>query len=479
MEPMQASDEDLCDVPITLPDVSWLPGMELGLGFDVLTGEIRPSPFRVKVKAVSKEVKIKPQRESQALHSEETFSLIETADDIEKELSISTNLSIRFGLFNSKLSADISKHVKCSEKSVTALRKKTITHDTYEMYEGSLELNEEAKSLLAENETKKFRDRYGDYYVAGLRRGSTFTAYYRCVASSKSELQQMKASLEASYSSISAKAETGARSESASSRSSVSISYTMAGTKGNYAKPVSSPEDVNEALTYFSSNCQGSPFLSFLKHYAFLNLGLEAQLPISPVAFQEMREIIHHVLDLEQKIKLQQTRVVRSKMYGFLKSFERFKHVLALSKSKRSALLREAEIITESLREVRLRIKFLSIVGSAVQPEQKIYGSLVECGFFPDSNIPEKIKNGTECATLTASPVKNAVIPLYFYDPEKIVIGWKVDQIGRGIDRMWTIVGDYLLKDEVKIDLTGQAGDVQLTVCYVNRSDFPLGEGEA
>ena len=42
---LEVENEEKSDIPLTLPDAHWFPGMELGLGFDVLAGEVKPSPF--------------------------------------------------------------------------------------------------------------------------------------------------------------------------------------------------------------------------------------------------------------------------------------------------------------------------------------------------------------------------------------------------------------------------------------------------
>ncbi|XP_065846441.1 uncharacterized protein [Oscarella lobularis] len=424
-ETMESSTEvNKSDIPLTLPDVHWFPGMELGFGFDVLTGEVKPSPFKM---AESKAEKVSSSSQS----SEETFSFIESAQDIEKEMSVSTSLSFGLGSFSSSLSSEISDHVKVSQNTVTAIRKKTVKSDSYEMLD-VLDLKEEAKSLLEQNDMIEFRNRYGDYFVAGMKRGSSFRAYYRCSASSSEEMSKLKASLKASYMAASAENETDVSDESKKINRCVSVSYTMYGVEGTYKSSVSTLEDVNKALDYFSSNDKGAPLVAILRHYAFLNLGLRAQVPLDPLGFQHVKEISHHVLELEQRLKSPLTLAVRKQIQAYLNEFTRFRHALATDAgaSKRNDLLKEYEEISESLREVRRRSKFLSMVGSSDQPEAKEYGSWVRCGFHPENpglHVSEQIKREIQSVTVDGCPKDhNTKTPLYFFDPEKCL--WRNDE---------------------------------------------------
>ena len=368
-----------------------------------------------------------------------------------------------------------------SQNTVSAIRKKTVKSDSYEML-GVLDLKEEAKSLL--NNATEFRNRYGDYFVAGMKRGSSFRAYYRCSASSSEEMSKVKTSVKASYNAVSVENKMDVSDESKKSNRSISVSYTMYGVEGTYKSSVSTLEDVNKALDYFSSNEKGAPLVAILRHYAFLNLGLPAQVPVDPLGFQHVKEISHHVLELEQRLKSPLTLAVRKQIQAYLNEFTRFKHALATDAgaSKRNDLLKEYEEISESLREVRRRSKFLSIVGSADQPEEKQYGNWVRCGFHPDSpsiHVSKQIKSEVQGLTIEGWPKDHHTFtPLYFFDPEKIIVGWDIDQSGKGQNRYWTVTGKFLLKDEVKINLIGSAGLVKLTVFFVNRCDFPSEENE-
>ncbi|XP_065846778.1 uncharacterized protein [Oscarella lobularis] len=480
-ETMESSTEiNKSDIPLTLPDVHWFPGMELGFGFDVLTGEVKPSPFEKIVIGESRSSPIQVAVGSSSSKStQETFGFVESSQDVEKELSVSTSLSFGLGSFSASFSTEISHHVKFSHHAVTAIRKKTVTSDSYEML-ADFDLKEEAKALLKQKDMKAFRKLYGDYFVAGLKRGSSFRAYYRCNASSKEELWKVKASLEASYLSATLKNETDVSDGSKSSSSSISSSYTMSGVEGTYQPSASTLEDVdkglehvNKALEYFSANEKGAPFLAILRHYAFLNPEVEACVPVTPTAFQEMKEIAQHVFELEQMLKSSLTPAVQKNVQDYLNTFARNRHALAIDESKRATLLKKFREITDSLGNVRLRRKFLSMVGAAEQPDEKEYGDTVQCGFFPKSPLPEQIKADIQGFTLEVQDKnQNASNPLYFFDPEKIVVGWRVHQSGKGKDRNWTVTGRFLLKDEVKINVVGE-GVVKLSVWCVNRSDYP------
>src|SRR5262249_12720382 len=133
----------------------------------------------------------------------------------------------------------------------------------------SFVLTDAAKKLITEN-PERFRQSYGDYFVAAVERGARFIALYKFQASSREELNSFKASIGGHGPNVmSAEASSSFLQEAKKKNIQWKIDLTMDGYNGN--PPASGPWDpdsVYRTLAWFRDNAVGIPVGVMLKHYS-------------------------------------------------------------------------------------------------------------------------------------------------------------------------------------------------------------------
>src|SRR5262249_2892830 len=135
----------------------------------------------------------------------------------------------------------------------------------------SFALKDEAKRLM-DSDPAKFRDAYGDYFVAAVERGARFVAIYRLTASSKDVLNEFKSSFGAEASEV-ASAEGAVRFKQETKRRNIrsEIDVTAEGYTGLSPDGAAwTPERVYEALKNFKENATGRPVRVILQHYSHI-----------------------------------------------------------------------------------------------------------------------------------------------------------------------------------------------------------------
>jgi hypothetical protein len=153
-------------------------------------------------------------------------------------------------------------------------------------------LTDRARRLM-QDDPVRFRYAYGDYFVAGGRRASRFTAVYTCASTTVDKMQEFKSRIGASMPEVFS-AEGSARFKETAKNSDVSISthVFMEGTDGDYPGGGDwTPEKVIEALGWFKRNQRGVYLTALLHHYNTLEPAYPRSVDVPPQAFAELRRL--------------------------------------------------------------------------------------------------------------------------------------------------------------------------------------------
>lgn len=172
--------------------------------------------------------------------------------------------------------------------------------DQYDEAE-NYELTDEARAMLSN--PARFREEFGDYFIAGLRRFPRFTAIYRCQASSAESMEEFKASLGAETPQLFS-AEGSARFLQLARTHNVSLEIQIGehGFIGN--SPYGPPWDVNkilQELEWCKKNLGGASFQAKLAHYSMVASGYPQTVPIAPSVFVELRQLYTTIWDVRTR----------------------------------------------------------------------------------------------------------------------------------------------------------------------------------
>lgn len=264
----------------TLAHVPWRQQYALGNGIDAVTGEMYTS------KAV------KPFTPVDQTVANETFEFRFVEDDSEFTRQVNASVSGSYNLDGVELSASAEYLTKVTytERMMSLVARFEKVYDGYDVPQ-RWELTDEAAHLL-DTDPAKFRGAYGDYYVAGHRRGSTFVAVYTCTARSASSMDSFKGSFGGQAPQV-FKAEGSASFEQSakSNNISITVSVVLAGAKGNCPITPTSPEQVIQALDWFKANEAGVPLRAQLNHYSSLRPQYSRSVPIDPAVFDDLHAL--------------------------------------------------------------------------------------------------------------------------------------------------------------------------------------------
>jgi hypothetical protein len=126
-----------------------------------------------------------------------TFRRIDTNEDLETELGISADISAGIGLFSGSASFDFSKKCKIQSSSLTVLVSAEERFAFEQMDEPRL--TEEAGVLVENGKLEEFADKYGEYFIRGIRTGGRFFGVVRIDTNSVQSKTEVDAALSASY----------------------------------------------------------------------------------------------------------------------------------------------------------------------------------------------------------------------------------------------------------------------------------------
>jgi hypothetical protein len=236
-------------------NIPWAPGMNYGMGVNLLTGDIAGKAIRPIED--SKEISEPTNAGGQTV----SYDLVQinSMEELYSSIGMSVEASGRYGLFNASAKAKYANESKFNSQS-TFLMARCVVMNAFTQVEDP-QIKEEAISFF-QNE-KKFRDRYGDSYVRGMQTGGEFFVLISITSSTKEEQQSIAASLRATYgtklSKVDGSAELSADTQSKISRSEIRVSTYQRGGRGEGQALVKTVEAAIDRLKAFPSQVEENP----------------------------------------------------------------------------------------------------------------------------------------------------------------------------------------------------------------------------
>ena len=242
-----------------VPGVPWQDGFEFGRGVDIVTGGLMPSAIQ------------ESQPTLQSDYSDATYiRMVRTQQDYQREVDASASGSYNADGLTINGSAAFLSAVRFSETSMTLIASWTAQYGDYDRIPQPPKLTQAAQKLV--DNSLDFRQAYGDYFINGGKRESTFFAVYALQAESQSSLTQFNATIGASMPEVFDATASAAFVASASQHSvSIQVQIFMSDHKpgdGGFKDGEYSPADVISALTWFKQNATGVYQQAELVHYS-------------------------------------------------------------------------------------------------------------------------------------------------------------------------------------------------------------------
>lgn len=247
---------------VVASDVPWSAKYELGLGVNALNNV-----------ACARAVKPIAPAPSAGVGSLRVSTSIDVVDSAEAHSSrLAVELSGRYTIRDFDFGGSLSylNEVQCSSKTLSVVLSEEVVEKGYEGT-GAYQLTPDAQAYLRAEGAEKFRDRFGDYFVADVRRGARFIAVYVCEANTRKELNQFDAefSLQSKKFDVATKDEFQELLEKHHIRLKAHLFFD--GCKGVIPfRTVSDTADVGRALAWFNDHIDPAPLFAKLYHYSML-----------------------------------------------------------------------------------------------------------------------------------------------------------------------------------------------------------------
>lgn len=258
----------------TIVGQPWHQDYQLGLGIDAVTGQIRATA--VKPFKVQNEPTINPMF---------TYSLVQSESDIASMISASAQGSYNMEGVTASASTSYLNELAVSDLSVTLVAEVTVNRSQYSVAPVD-------QYQLAVTPGPDFREKYGDYFVAGYRSSSTLYVMYQCSFSTVEERTEFTASLSASMPEVFTAAGSAAFEKSKSEHHArVHVTVAADSVKGTIPTPPDGWTIQNVLavlLPWFNQAISPQPIEAYLMHYRVIAPTLSGEVPVSPLTFSKL-----------------------------------------------------------------------------------------------------------------------------------------------------------------------------------------------
>ena len=179
------------------------PGMDIGVGVNLLTGEAL-------VTAVTG-TPVPPDASGQTVESR--LVRIDDISSLQKSLGIDVSANGSYMGFSASAKVDYSDSCSFNEHSIYLLISIKVTNALVRI--DNPVLTAEANELLAAKNVDRFRERFGDVFVAGLHTGGEYFAVFQITGTDESEKERLAVQVNAAFTTIGAGASVSASINSA------------------------------------------------------------------------------------------------------------------------------------------------------------------------------------------------------------------------------------------------------------------------
>jgi hypothetical protein len=266
------------------------PGIDLGYGFNTLTGEVR---------GVSVGGEIAESTLSGQVASADA-KVIESQEQLTESLDVSVEASGHYGLFSAEGRFGLAQQsgYTCQSTYVVA---KCVVENAFRSFSRPTLLPEAAQRLRDDGE-EAFKTSYGESFVRGLRSGGELYAVFQLTSESTTDQKNMAVSVQAGVQGLLAGGSVEANVEylkkSSSSSSSMSVRFYQRAGRDDRISPVTTPEEIARRLKDFPTIANAAPvgYLAQIVDYEVLSLP-----KFDEIGFQQRTEALEDYARLKMK----------------------------------------------------------------------------------------------------------------------------------------------------------------------------------
>jgi hypothetical protein len=336
----------------------WHKDYKLGLGVDAETGQLRASavePF---------EVKDEPQ-----MSPTYVYSLVQSESDVSSMISGSAQGSYNMEGVTMSAGTSFLDSLTVSELAVTLVAQVSVNKSQYSLA---------PKYKLSVTPGPDFRDKYGDYFVAGYRAASSLYVVYQCRFTSVEQRLKFTATLAAEVPQVmTAKGSTEFEKTAKESNATVNIRISAHGVNSPIPTPPGesgwTPANIlTVLLPWFEKSLALDPLDAYLMHYRVIDPSISGEVPISPFVFSQLaflydrfwlaRSHFHTCPDFGR-------RLVDEPYKKLEKAIEAYQASLPSDEAKIESLTNETKELLQTFHEIANRQVFSTQVGAAGRAE--------------------------------------------------------------------------------------------------------------
>jgi hypothetical protein len=405
----------------TVVGQAWLKNFQLGLGVDAITGQLRASA-------------VKPFQVTPSKHQSPEFfySLVQSESDLETLVSGAASGSYNLEGVTISASTSFLNSVAASELAVTLVAQVSVPESQYSLA---------PRYELSVSPGKDFRDKYGDYFVAGYRAASSLYVSYQCRFSSAKQRTEFAAKLAAEAPEVfSAEGSVKFEQTAKQSNATVTIRISAQGVSSPYPPPPPSgwtPDTiVSVLLPWFNAAMSLEPKEVYLEHYRIVDPNISNEVPISPNVFSDLSFLYNRfwlVRALFNTCPDFGHRLVEEKFHRLAADIEAYQASLPSDPEKIAKLTEQTKEVLQTLREINNRQVFYTQVIVAAQTEPA-----ASQNFDADKGV---IRwgygyNKSSLTGVTISSISDSVSDtahigwrehtFNYRDSTKVVVGWDV-----------------------------------------------------
>lgn len=229
-------------------------GMELGVGMDDLTGQVgslAAVTFTESGSSVG----------DGGMEAAYDTSLVTTAEQLYDQLNVNVSAEGRYGLFSAEGKFAFAEKSRFSSTATFLVARADVQASFVRVKDPAPVAD--AQQLVRDGKQDKFRQRYGDLFIRGVKSGGEFIAVLSITSGVKTEERELAVSLKASFDGIvaggSVSTDVTSRQESLKSRSEIRVSMYQRGGSGDQISYVGTVEDVLARLKSFAASVRDNP----------------------------------------------------------------------------------------------------------------------------------------------------------------------------------------------------------------------------
>jgi hypothetical protein len=440
--------------------VPWLPEYDVGIGIDAITGQIRASGIVPPVLV-----------EDPVLQQSYNSVLIKNATDLSS--TIQGSLSASYNIQGATISGSTAylRQIAVSELSVS-LVVSSVIQETGSTKAASYALKPGANPIDG-----KFRDKYGDFFIAGYRRMASIFIIYKCSFRTAEQRDKFTSSLSVEIPRLTTvKGSTEFEKIAKSADASISIriiSYGHTGLQPTEPAGGWTPEAIPTVLMpWFNDHYKLVPQTAILRHYTLIDPLVPTNVPVAPEIFSILGVLYLRLWTLRSSFENcpEFGRPSVQRQYEVVtKEIEGYQENLPNEPDRIRRLTNEVDDLLNAIYGIQARQSLYSqvIVAMATEPAKgKAFES--NTGTVWTYGISDW-SNGISSQGVVINAVSDSVArgvktnggrhTFEFMDPTRIIVGFAVISDRKdGLNGSWRITSNGVLgKKTASIKVEGKA----------------------